>query len=209
MSPFPFRRAYLLGFFALSQFALSSDRSCLEEGYSARSAQLASEIILSTVQTTWRSRQLSAGLIELPSRMITTASETLDAGADLSSPVSLQYFNRARFKFDAKIDKVPVELNRLSTPAAGDPRDHPGERSSSASSSAHGTKRSSPPSASLTTSFARNGPPPAAGSATLSTANIHFCVPELRPEGLSPIRVPFHAARPQACSSRVPGGCRV
>jgi len=39
-----------------------------------------------------------------------TASETLDIGVDLGSPVSLDYFDRAPFKFDGKIDKVTVEL---------------------------------------------------------------------------------------------------
>ena len=39
-----------------------------------------------------------------------TASETLDVGVDLGSPVSLDYFDRAPFKFDGKIQKVLVEL---------------------------------------------------------------------------------------------------
>ncbi len=39
-----------------------------------------------------------------------TASETFDVGADLGSPVSLTYFDRAPFKFDGKIEKVAIEL---------------------------------------------------------------------------------------------------
>jgi arylsulfatase len=39
-----------------------------------------------------------------------TASETFDVGVDLGSPVSLDYFARAPFKFDGKIEKVTVEL---------------------------------------------------------------------------------------------------
>ena len=39
-----------------------------------------------------------------------TASETLDVGVDLGSPVSLDYFNRAPFKFDGKIEQVAVQL---------------------------------------------------------------------------------------------------
>jgi arylsulfatase A-like enzyme len=39
-----------------------------------------------------------------------TASETFDVGVDLGSPVSLDYFDRAPFKFDGKIEKVTVEL---------------------------------------------------------------------------------------------------
>ena len=39
-----------------------------------------------------------------------TASETFDAGTDLGSPVSLDYFDRRPFKFDGKIESVKVEL---------------------------------------------------------------------------------------------------
>ena len=39
-----------------------------------------------------------------------TASETFDVGVDLGSPVSLDYFDRAPFKFDGKIEKVVVDL---------------------------------------------------------------------------------------------------
>ena len=39
-----------------------------------------------------------------------TASETFDVGVDLGSPVSLDYFDRAPFRFDGKIEKVIVEL---------------------------------------------------------------------------------------------------
>ncbi|MDA0947653.1 MAG: arylsulfatase [Planctomycetota bacterium] len=39
-----------------------------------------------------------------------TASETFDVGADLGSPVSLDYFERAPFELDGTIDKLTVEL---------------------------------------------------------------------------------------------------
>ncbi len=39
-----------------------------------------------------------------------TASETFDVGADLGSPVSLDYFERAPFEFGGTIDKLTVEL---------------------------------------------------------------------------------------------------
>ncbi len=39
-----------------------------------------------------------------------TASETLDVGVDLGSPVSLDYFERAPFRFDGKIRAVNVKL---------------------------------------------------------------------------------------------------
>jgi arylsulfatase len=39
-----------------------------------------------------------------------SASETFDVGVDLGSPVSIDYFDRAPFKFDGKIEKVAVKL---------------------------------------------------------------------------------------------------
>jgi len=39
-----------------------------------------------------------------------TASETFDVGVDLGSPVSLDYFDRAPFRFDGEIEKMIVEL---------------------------------------------------------------------------------------------------
>jgi hypothetical protein len=39
-----------------------------------------------------------------------TASETLDVGVDLGSPVSLDYFDRRPFAFDGKINRVTVDL---------------------------------------------------------------------------------------------------
>ena len=39
-----------------------------------------------------------------------SASETLDVGLDLGSPVSLDYFDRRPFPFDGKISKVDVQL---------------------------------------------------------------------------------------------------
>lgn len=38
------------------------------------------------------------------------ASETFDVGVDLSSPVSADYFERASFQFNGKIEKVVIEL---------------------------------------------------------------------------------------------------
>jgi hypothetical protein len=39
-----------------------------------------------------------------------TASESLDVGVDLGSPVSLAYFDRRPFRFDGKIEKVEVTM---------------------------------------------------------------------------------------------------
>ena len=38
-----------------------------------------------------------------------TASETFDVGEDLMSPVSLDYYDRAPFKFNGKIEKIYVK----------------------------------------------------------------------------------------------------
>ncbi|NPA37379.1 MAG: arylsulfatase, partial [Chlorobi bacterium] len=38
-----------------------------------------------------------------------TASETFDVGLDLMSPVSLDYYDRAPFKFNGKIEKINVK----------------------------------------------------------------------------------------------------
>jgi len=38
-----------------------------------------------------------------------TASETLDVGMDLGSPVSLDYHEHAPFKFDGKIETVQIK----------------------------------------------------------------------------------------------------
>jgi hypothetical protein len=39
-----------------------------------------------------------------------TASESLDVGVDLGSPVARDYFQRAPFKFDGKIERVTIRL---------------------------------------------------------------------------------------------------
>jgi len=39
-----------------------------------------------------------------------SASETFDVGVDLGSPVSIDYFDRAPFSFDGKIEKVAVQM---------------------------------------------------------------------------------------------------
>ena len=39
-----------------------------------------------------------------------SASETFDVGEDLGSPVSFDYFDRAPFAFDGRIETVTVDL---------------------------------------------------------------------------------------------------
>ena len=40
--------------------------------------------------------------------VIFTAFETFDVGIDLGSPVSLDYYDRAPFKFNGKIEKINI-----------------------------------------------------------------------------------------------------
>jgi arylsulfatase len=55
-------------------------------------------------------KEVAKGTVKRTVPAAFTASETLDIGVDLGSPVSLEYADRAPFKFDGKIDKVIVEL---------------------------------------------------------------------------------------------------
>jgi arylsulfatase len=55
-------------------------------------------------------REIARTTVERTVPAAFTASETFDVGVDLGSPVSLNYFDRAPFKFDGKIDSVSVEL---------------------------------------------------------------------------------------------------
>ena len=45
-----------------------------------------------------------------------TASETFDVGADLGSPVSLDYFDRAPFAFNGKIEKIHISYTDVKEP---------------------------------------------------------------------------------------------
>ena len=50
-------------------------------------------------------KQVGQGRIERSVPVVHTASETFDVGKDLGSPVSLDYFDRAPFRFNGKIEK--------------------------------------------------------------------------------------------------------
>ena len=54
-------------------------------------------------------KQVGQGRIEISVPAQHTASETFDVGADLGSPVSLDYFDRAPFKFNGKIEKINIK----------------------------------------------------------------------------------------------------
>jgi arylsulfatase len=53
-------------------------------------------------------KEVGQGRVEISVPAIFTASETFDVGVDLASPVALDYFDRAPFKFNGKIEKIHI-----------------------------------------------------------------------------------------------------
>jgi arylsulfatase len=53
--------------------------------------------------------QVGQGRFEDSVPVIFTASETFDIGMDLGSPVSLDYYERAPFKFNGLIEKINIK----------------------------------------------------------------------------------------------------
>ena len=54
-------------------------------------------------------KQVGQGRIERSVPAVHTASETFDVGVDLGSPVSLDYYDRAPFRFNGKINKIDIK----------------------------------------------------------------------------------------------------
>lgn len=61
-----------------------------------------------TVTLKVNGKQVGQGRVERSVPAIFTASETFDIGVDLSSPVALDYFDRAPFRFNGKIEKINI-----------------------------------------------------------------------------------------------------
>ena len=61
-----------------------------------------------TVTLKVNGKQVGQGRIERSVPSIFTASETFDVGVDLGSPVALDYFDRAPFRFNGKIEKIYI-----------------------------------------------------------------------------------------------------
>ena len=70
-----------------------------------------------TVTLTVNGKQVGQGRIERSVPAAHTASETFDVGADLGSPVALDYFDKAPFRFNGKIKKIHIRY--LDSEAAG------------------------------------------------------------------------------------------
>ena len=61
-----------------------------------------------TVTLTVNGKEVGQGRIERSVPSVHTASETFDVGKDLGSPVALDYYDRAPFKFNGKIEKIHI-----------------------------------------------------------------------------------------------------
>ena len=61
-----------------------------------------------TITLTVNGKQVGQGRIERSVPGVHTASETFDVGKDLGSPVSLDYFDRAPFTFNGRIEKIHI-----------------------------------------------------------------------------------------------------
>ena len=61
-----------------------------------------------TVMLTVNGKQVGQGRIERSVPAANTASATFDVGVDLGSPVALDYYDRAPFRFNGKIGKIHI-----------------------------------------------------------------------------------------------------
>jgi arylsulfatase len=52
------------------------------------------------------------GIVPISAPLLFTANDCLDIGADLGSPVSLDYYEKAPFKFNGKIETVHVQYTK-------------------------------------------------------------------------------------------------
>jgi arylsulfatase len=61
---------------------------------------------------------VAEGTVPISAPLLFTANDCLDIGIALGSPVSLDYFEKAPFKFNGKIDQVHVQYLSAVMPAA-------------------------------------------------------------------------------------------
>ena len=61
-----------------------------------------------TVTLTVNGKQVGQGRIERSVPAAHTASETFDVGVDLGSPVALDYYDRAPFRFNGEIETIHI-----------------------------------------------------------------------------------------------------
>ena len=53
--------------------------------------------------------EVASGIVPVSAPLIFTANDCLDFGIDLGSPVGIEYYDQAPFKFNGKIDGARVE----------------------------------------------------------------------------------------------------
>ncbi|WP_447965844.1 arylsulfatase [Nitrospira sp. Ecomares 2.1] len=54
-------------------------------------------------------KEVASGIVPISAPLLFTANDCLDIGTDLGSPVSLDYYDKAPFKFDGKIETMHVQ----------------------------------------------------------------------------------------------------
>lgn len=54
-------------------------------------------------------KAVASGIVPISAPLLFTANDCLDIGTDLGSPVSLDYYDKAPFTFDGKIETVHVQ----------------------------------------------------------------------------------------------------
>ncbi len=70
-----------------------------------------------TVTLKVNGKQVGLGRVERSVPGTFTASETFDVGADLGSPVALDYYDRSPFKFNGKIEKIHIRYTDAKEPS--------------------------------------------------------------------------------------------
>jgi hypothetical protein len=57
-------------------------------------------------------KEVGSGVVPVSAPLMFTANDCLDFGIDLGSPVGLEYYDKAPFKFNGKIEKAHVEYTK-------------------------------------------------------------------------------------------------
>jgi arylsulfatase len=68
------------------------------------------------------SKEVASGVVPVSAPLLFTANDALDFGIDLGSPVGLEYYEQAPFKFNGKIERAYVEYINPARSEAGQTR---------------------------------------------------------------------------------------
>ena len=63
---------------------------------------------------------VATGVVPISAPLLFTANDCLDIGVALGSPVSLDYYDKAPFKFNGTIEQVHVEYKRIAKTSVED-----------------------------------------------------------------------------------------